>query len=185
MEALKNCMGAKGFKNKRSNDKGSSQVADPFYDHKRKSRHRLIGSLLFAVFVFIIVEIFFKENPDYFIKDLLVDVPNEERAKDKIVAEFRRLVSLLGRRLNEDDIRMIKQVNQRRWNVEIGSFLAKEKASTLQKKISKEGYDAKLRRKKIETIDVYTIKIGPLKLEAAEELRLLFLSRGFSVTLSR
>jgi hypothetical protein len=171
--------------NKNAAKKPAVQLVDPLYDIKRRSRHRLLGALIFSFFVFVAGNFFFKENPDYFVEDLLVEIPDESIAKDEIVAEFRRLVDLLGRKISEDDIRLIKNSNKQKWSLELGLFLDKKKAMAFQDGLVRRGFKAKTKIKKVEGTNIYSVFIGSLNRKSAEELRIMFLSEGFSVSLTR
>ena len=175
------------FKENRKNSyrKESNDNFDPFFDHKKRARRRLVGSIIFAILILFFVNFFFKETPNLLVEEVTLEISEESLMQKEIVKEFKKLEQLMGRNITEEDINTLKKIEKKRWVLKTDFFLTKEKIKNLKEKFKKEGHRSALKMKKIGGINVYYLVLGPYDQLTAEKLRTQLITRGIKVDINR
>ncbi len=175
------------FKENRKNSfrKENNDNLDPFFDYKKKARHRLVGSIIFAILILFLGNFFFKETPNLLVKEVTLEISKESLMQEETIKEFKRLLYLMGRNITEEDINALKKIEKKRWILETEFVSIKEKINGLREKLTKEGHKPALKMKKIGDIRVYYLVLGPYDQLTAEKLRIQFITRGIKVDINR
>ncbi len=160
----------------------SSRLSDPMADQKTRARQRLVGSVFFSFFVFIICISILREKPRQFVSDLVIENKIEKNSDVTPVASknFSSEIKLSSR-----DKRIIEISNLKVWMVRVGIFDDEKKAQDLKKRLLLEGKSTIIVPNKIGNLLIYFVKVGPLNQEDAEKFRRQALSRGLDADIDR
>ena len=160
----------------------NSRLSDPMADQKTKARQRLVGSIFFSFFVFIICISILREKPRKFVSDLVIQnkIEGNYDATPVVNQNFSSEI-----RLSSRDKRIIEISNLKVWMVRVGIFVDKKKAQDLKKRLLLEGKSTIIVPNKIGNLLIYFVKVGPLNQDDAEKFRRQALSRGLNADIDR